>query len=423
MKPTWKTCLRISGCAFLLYLCIHFLPNFTGFLRTVFGAAMPLLLGAVIAYIINIPMRAFERHYFPKHADKPLVRKTRRPVCFVLALLAVVLVVALIFSLIIPELIQCFRVIIDVVPDAIEGTVNWLSKQEWIPDDIFDSVRSIDWEARLEQILKTFLTGLGSAVNIVTSAVTSLFSVLANALIGVIFAVYLLFGQETLSRQSVRLMKHYLPEKMTRRICYVAGILNDSFHKFIVGQCLEAVILGGLCTAGMALLRLPYATMIGALIAFTALIPVAGAYIGAAVGALMILTVSPVKALIFLVFLVLLQQFEGNVIYPKVVGSSIGLPGIFVLGAITLGGGLMGVAGMLLGVPLCAAVYRILQNDMKARDGLPHTSEKQDSLTDAIVEAVTEPIPALSSVPAVPAAEAEAKKKPSASKSKKKKKK
>ena len=146
---------------------------------------------------------------------------------------------------------------------------------------------------------------------------------------------------------------------------FALGILNDCFHKFIVGQCIEAVVLGLLCTIGMTIFKFPYATMIGALIAFTALIPVAGAYIGAGVGAFMILTVSPMQALLFLVFIVILQQLEGNLIYPRVVGSSIGLPGIWVLAAVTIGGGIMGVAGMLIGVPLAAALYRILRDDLK----------------------------------------------------------
>ncbi|MBQ8401314.1 MAG: AI-2E family transporter, partial [Clostridia bacterium] len=156
----------------------------------------------------------------------------------------------------------------------------------------------------------------------------------------------------------------------------------DCFHKYIVGQCTEAVILGLLCTIGMLLFQFPYASMIGALIAFTALIPIAGAYIGAGVGAFMILTVSPIKAVFFLIFIVVLQQLEGNIIYPRVVGSSIGLPGIWVLSAVTIGGGIMGIAGMLLGVPLTAALYRMLQEDLHRREGKPNdgiiTGEKTE---------------------------------------------
>ena len=160
------------------------------------------------------------------------------------------------------------------------------------------------------------------------------------------------------------MMEHYLKPAWNEKIRYVVGVFDGSFHSFIVGQCIEAVVLGVLCIIGMTLLRFPYAMMIGTLIGFTALIPVAGAYIGAGVGAFMILTVSPIKALLFLVFIVVLQQLEGNLIYPKVVGKSIGLPGIWVLAAVTVGGGVMGIPGMLIGVPAVAAVYQLVKQDL-----------------------------------------------------------
>ena len=155
-----------------------------------------------------------------------------------------------------------------------------------------------------------------------------------------------------------------MKKSWNKKIHYVLHTLNDCFHKYIVGQCTEAVILGALCTIGMLILQLPYATMIGAFIAFTALIPVAGAYIGAIVGAFMIFTESPFKAIVFLIFIIVLQQFEGNIIYPRVVGSSMGLPAMWVLAAVTVGGGVMGIPGMLLGVPLAAALYRFVREDV-----------------------------------------------------------
>ena len=163
-------------------------------------------------------------------------------------------------------------------------------------------------------------------------------------------------------------MRIYLPAECSRKIFVVLDILNTSFRSFIIGQCVEAVVLGVLCMLGMLLFRLPYAAMIGALVGFTALIPVAGAYIGAGVGAFMILTVSPVKAAGFLVYIVVLQQLEGNLIYPRVVGSSIGLPGLWVLAAVTVGGSLFGIGGMLIGVPLTAAVYQLIRRDVKRRE-------------------------------------------------------
>lgn len=159
-------------------------------------------------------------------------------------------------------------------------------------------------------------------------------------------------------------MKVYLPQGLSEKLVLFARTMDHTFHSFIVGQCTEAVILGLLCTVGMLLLGLPYAPMIGALIGVTALIPVAGAYIGGGVGAFLILTVSPTKAMVFLIYLVILQQVEGNLIYPRVVGSSIGLPGMWVLAAVTIGGGLAGIPGVLLGVPLAAGCYQLLKGDV-----------------------------------------------------------
>ena len=193
-------------------------------------------------------------------------------------------------------------------------------------------------------------------------------------MIGLIFSLYVLLDKEGLGRRCKTLISTYF-SKASDKIFYVAKVLDESFHSFIVGQCLEAVVLGTLCVIGMLIFRFPYAVMIGVFIGFTALIPVAGAYIGAAVGAIMILTVSPIQAVEFLIFIVVLQQLEGNLIYPKVVGKTIGLPGIWVLTAVTVGGGVLGVGGMLLAVPLFAAGYRLIREDISRR--------KQNSLTES----------------------------------------
>lgn len=207
-------------------------------------------------------------------------------------------------------------------------------------------------------------TGVGNVVEVVVWAVSSVVSGVVTAIVSIIFAIYILTGKEKLGQQGNRLMHRYMKPRWCEKFTYVLSVLDRCFHKYIVGQCTEAVILGILCMVGMWILRLPYAPMIGALIGFTALIPVAGAYIGGGVGAFIILMESPIKAGIFLVFLVVLQQFEGNIIYPRVVGSSIGLPAIWVLAAVTVGGGLMGILGMLLAVPVAATIYTLLKNDV-----------------------------------------------------------
>ena len=185
-----------------------------------------------------------------------------------------------------------------------------------------------------------------------------------------IFALYLLVGKERLGRQFQSLTEVYLKEHTRNRLMYVLSTAHDTFTKFFVGQFTEAIIIGVLCTVGMWILRFPYATMIGVLIGATALLPVVGAYLGAFIGAFMILTVNPVQAIGFLVFIVVLQQLEGNLIYPRVVGSSVGLPGIWVLAAVTVGGGFGGVAGMLLAVPATATIYRLLQADVRRKKAI-----------------------------------------------------
>ncbi len=366
MKLSWKTCLKVGLSVFIVYLCIHYWPAVAGVLGAMLGAAMPLLIGGAVAYIVNILMSFYERHYFPR-SQKKLIIKSRRPASLLLAFLSVVAIATAVVWLVVPQLISCVGLLVAELPRAFTVAVEWLEQRDILPEDIVGSLAAIDWQSKITDIVGVITTGLGSVVDIVVKTVSSVFSVLFSGLLSVIFSIYLLAGKETLGRQCHKLLSRYLPSGWYEKLRYVLSVLDDCFHRYIVGQCTEAVILGLLCTAGMFLLRLPYAAMVGALVAFTALIPVAGAYIGAGIGAFMILTVSPVKALIFLLFICILQQLENNLIYPKVVGSSMGLPAIWVLAAVTVGGGIMGVAGMLLGVPVAATIYRLIQNDLNKK--------------------------------------------------------
>ncbi len=380
MKLEWKTCFKIGVSIFLLYLCIHYWASFAGLVVTILSAATPLIIGSIIAYLINILMSFYERHYFSK-SNSSAISKSRRPVCMVGAFLTAITIVLLIIGLIVPQLISCIQLIISTLPGAMEDLIQNMDKLSFIPENIVDSLDSVNWKARLEQLVPVLTSGLGGIMGTVVQTVSVVFSGTVTALLSVIFSIYLLSGKDRLHKQSVRLFKHYLRPVWYQKIAYTLSILNDCMHRYIVGQFTEAVILGMLCTSGMLILRLPYATMIGALVAFMALIPVAGAYIGAGVGAFMILTVSPTKALVFLIFIVILQQLEGNLIYPRVVGSSIGLPGIWVLAAVTIGGGIFGITGMLLGVPVTATVYRMIRTDMN-KSTVGKSSKKPVSDTD-----------------------------------------
>lgn len=366
MKIEWDSCIKVGVSIFALYLCINYWNGFVDLISLVFSAAFPLLVGCVIAYLVNILMSFYERFYFTR-SHKEIVVKSRRPVCMVAAFVTLIAVVMIIIRLVVPQLISCIQLILSQLPGFIEMVIEEVAELHILPEDIMKALSSEDWNSRIGDILKILTSGIGNIVDVIFKTVSKIFSVAVTSLLSIIFSIYLLIGKDKLKKQCNRVIKHYLKKDWYKRVNYVIGILNDSFHSYIVGQCIEAVIIGVLCTLGMLVLGLPYATMIGALIAFTALIPVAGAYIGAIVGAFLIVMVSPIQAVIFLIFIVLLQQIEGNIIYPRVVGSSIGLPGIWVLAAVTVGGGVMGVVGMLLSVPLTATLYCIIKNDMNKK--------------------------------------------------------
>ncbi|MDO5548811.1 MAG: AI-2E family transporter [Eubacteriales bacterium] len=368
MKIEWNHCFRLGVSVFLLYLCILYWNDAVGFVITLLGAAAPLWIGCVIAYLLNILMSFYERHYFVKSNHSAAI-KSRRPVCMAAAFLTLIAVIALILRLVVPQLSSCIQLIFATLPDTLAALTSGLESLNILPETVAHTLSAVDWQSKTVQFLQVLTSGFGNVMDVVIRTISTVFSGFVTALLSTIFAIYLLIGKETLRRQCNRLMKRYLKPRWYDKTIDLLSVLNDCFHRYIVGQCTEAVILGLLCIAGMLLLRLPYAAMIGALVGFTALIPVAGAYLGAGVGAFMILTVSPVKAVIFLIFIVVLQQLEGNLIYPRVVGSSLGLPAIWVLAAVTVGGGMMGVFGMLLSVPLAAAAYRLLREDIHKPSG------------------------------------------------------
>ncbi len=376
MKIDWKTCLRVGISIFLLYLGIHYWPNISSFCGTALSAATPLTVGAIIAYLINILMTFYERHFFQK-STKKAVSKIRRPLCLTGAIITLAAVIALIVGLVAPQLAACVKMVIDYLPGAMKMLVAKLEQFSFISDELINTLKTIDWKSKIGDIVQTLTSGLGSVMDVAFSAVSSVFSGLSTALIGFIFALYVLLCKDKISAQLNRLFSRYIPSKIYEKTRYVISVADGCFHRFIVGQCTEAVILGSLCAIGMLILRLPYAAMIGALIAFTALIPIVGAFIGAGIGAFLILMDSPVKALIFLIFIVVLQQIEGNLIYPRVVGSSMGLPGIWVLAAITVGGGVMGIMGILISVPVAATIYKLIKNDLDEKEKAEKAAEKE----------------------------------------------
>lgn len=348
---------------FVLFLLTKYWDGFMEFFGLVWRAANPLILGACIAYILNILMSFYLKHLWKKsdHA------RFKKPVCMGLSFATLIVIVSFIVGTVLPELIRCLhQLFLSIQPAFAELDKLIYQNEDFVAllDDL--GLNQESFTAKLPEIANVLTMGVNQLLQSTLSILGSTFSLVVTFFIAVIFSIYILVGKDRLQRQYKDILQAYLPNHV-EKITYVCKVLNSSFHSFIVGQCTEAVILGALCAAGMTILRLPYGVMIGSLIGFTALIPIAGAYIGAAVGAVMILTVSPMKALGFLVFLVLLQQLEGNIIYPRVVGKSIGLPGMWVLAAVTIGGGVMGVGGMLIAVPLFAAFYKLVKDDVGHR--------------------------------------------------------
>ena len=368
----WKTCLRAGVTVALVYLAIHYWGPVSAALGVLIGAAWPLLLGAGIAYVVNILMRFYETHIFRK-CNRPLFLKLRRGGCMVAAYLTILVIVGLIVGLIVPELIRAVQLVLNETPALIDRLYGELMKNPEIAQYLPNAEANLgelgaDWQQLLTRVLEWLGGGWNGLMNSVVATVSGVFSGAVTLVMGFMFSFYILYGKEKLGRQVRRLMRTYLKPTWCERTFYVLNVLDDSFHRYVVGQCTEAVILGTLCMLGMLAFGFPYATMIGALVGATALIPIAGAYIGAGVGAILILTVSPVEALLFLVFIVVLQQLEGNIVYPRVVGSQLGLPALWVLAAITVGGNVMGIGGMLLAVPLTTAIYRLVRENVRKRE-------------------------------------------------------
>lgn len=366
-RQTVKSLLLVicGGAAF--YCAIQHLDTVTGAVAWLLGILAPFLLGGAIAFILNVPMRAIERHLMPKNrrADR-----FRRPLALVLTLVAVIGVLTLASSVIGPGIADAVMSISRQIPVAFRRLNQKLTDLEaylpllesWVSEWKLDDWREIS--GKVVDVLQVWGKGLlnsgGGLIGGVVSGVSTF-------VIGLIFSFYILMQKERLSRQGRQVLYALLPQRGADRALEILRLANRTFSSFLSGQCLEAVILGTMFVIAMTVCRMPYALLVGVLIALTALIPIVGAFIGCGVGALLIAVTDPWKALAFIVLFLVLQQVEGNLIYPHVVGSSVGLPSIWVLAAVTLGGSLMGVAGMLFFIPLCSVLYALFRDFVKGR--------------------------------------------------------
>ncbi len=385
MEISLKSIRNVAVAGFGLFLVVYYWEAVSGFVAGFLSAAYPVVLGAIMAYVVNVLMDFYEKHYFPR-SRATWVTRTRRGVCLVAALLTILLVLAAVVALVIPQLVSAIAVLLQGIPSLVDQILSNPTVLRYMPEDIVHEAGTIDWEALLEQVTDWAMSGLGSNASTIATRVTTAFSSVASVVLGIVFSLYFLAGKEKVLAACNRLMHRYLPTAWAGRVKYVLSCLNESMHNFIVGQCLEAAILGVLCFVGMSVLRLPYAPMVSALVGVTAIIPILGAYLALIVGAFMILSVSPVQALVFVGFFLILQQLEGNLIYSRVVGNMISTPGVLVLAAVTVGGSLFGIPGILVGVPLMSAVCRMVGDDLRAHgEGAEAAEEAMEEETSSDV--------------------------------------
>lgn len=344
----------------LALLSVKYFGYVINALAIIFSVVKPLIIGGFMAYAVNIIVKKLEKIYAPK-SDSRFVAKTRRPVCVFLSFFIVAGIIAAIIVLIIPSLKDAATIISENTNGMYGKFINWIANYRDKFPTIVEAVTSfdIDWGALSSQIADFLKNGIGTFFGSTFNIISGVFGSIFNAFVSIVFAMFLLIYKDSFKTQSKRFVRYILPKK-NEVVLNALHVANIKFSSFIVGQVVEAIILGLLCAIGMLIIRLPYAAVISVLVGFTALIPVVGAYVGGIVGFLLICTISPVKAVVFVIFLVILQQIEGNVIYPKTVGTSVGLPGILVFVSVVIGGGLFGVAGMLLAVPLMATIYALI---------------------------------------------------------------
>ena len=346
------------------FVNIEALWNFFMYIIKVF---MPFIIGAIIAFVLNVLLNVVENKLFKKlnEKDSKIWRKIKRPTSVITTFVIIIAIIAFVLGLLIPQLQNTVEIFTDNIDSYKEQSVELLDKIGISNKDIKKFTNGLD---DIQGELTTYLDNNKEEIMQTTVGVAStVVGTITSFVLGIVFAIYILLKKEDLARQSKKILKAYLPEKREKRIREICEVSNTTFGNFISGQCLEALIIGILCFIGMLILQIPYASTISVLVGFTALIPVFGAFIGTAIGAFLILMVDPTKAIIFIIFIIILQQIEGNLIYPKVVGKSVGLPGLWVMVAVTVGASIAGILGMLVSVPLCSVLYGIIKTNVNAR--------------------------------------------------------
>lgn len=361
-KKSVKRILIIISFTVLLIWAIYNHKLLLKYIGSLYSLISPFIIGLCIAYVVNVLLRPLERLWTElfKNRKGAWVTKLKRPMCLLLSILLVIGIILAVVFIILPELTESVTSLVSMIPSYVSEVEDWWIALSERLDKYNIQLPQFDFDT--DRVMDIIKDGGTAVINTTLSATTSIVSAVINFVLALAFSIYVLAQKETLKRQTKKLMRKILKPDFMHKLLDFLDLVNRTFTNFIAGQLTEAVIIGILCFIGMAIFGMPYAPAISVLVGFTALIPVFGAFIGTAIGAFLILLVKPIQALWFVIFIIVLQQFEGNLIYPKVVGKSVGLPGIWVLAAVTIGGNAMGVVGMLISVPICSILYVILRN-------------------------------------------------------------
>ena len=352
----------------LLLVVVLFWSRISEALSFLTGILKPFILGGALAFILNLPLSFLEKKVFRNLKGRG--EKFKRPLSIFLSLVFVLLLILILLLTVVPEVISAFESIISSIPSLVTRVESW-SNDVLTPvlknnPELLKSLET-NWDSLLSKSLSFLKDGLSALLSSTLVAANSLISSITSFVVALIFAIYVLGDKERLERQFRSLLKAYTSKETEEYVLHVFSVLHRSFSSFISGQCLEAVILGSIFILVLSILRFPYSVMIGVVVMFSALLPIVGAFIACFFGAFIILLSSPVKALYFVVIFLIIQQLENNLIYPRVVGSSVGLPALWVFFAVTLGGALFGVVGMLFFIPVFSAVFVLLKEDVGRR--------------------------------------------------------
>lgn len=368
-KKNFTFILGICFSSILFLILLINLGDILGWLGGLMGILTPFITGLCLAFLLNLLMRGLENHpfRFMRRSSRSFVRKASRPLCLVLSLVIAAGILVLVVVIIAPEVAESMRNVATQLPGYANQLYNWLYD---LAEHLNLSTETLgllemDWQSLFDKLADFLMKSSNSFFSTATQVTSSIVNVFMNATMGMVIAIYVLLQKEHLQNITTRIVMAFLPRKVTDWLFKVSKLSFSAFSNFFSGQLLESTILGSLCFIGMLILRMPYAAAVSVLIGITSLVPVIGPITGAALATALIFLSDPMQALFFLIFIVILQQIEGNVIYPKVVGKSVGLPGLLVILAVILGSSLGGIMGILVGIPACSVLYTLFRGAVR----------------------------------------------------------